>query len=239
MSLLTESHPARNSPTFSGRKNDSCPTQLLFSVHRLLSNVSFQMLPSAGPSFSSIELQTLVDANEVEEPLCWELWKWRDTNENRWFLRSMTTRSTFLLDTRPREALAFPMSSSNLVWWRGYADAWEESSFSTAITLLVPLRRWRYPWPVTCSNVQQCFNVQSISFSLFHTHFGRENRGVGCPLQAGDSFLSDTVNPAGTGSRNVCFDWRWLCYGQNSSLLQTSLWWNPPPLCFRKQKLLR
>lgn len=92
-SLRAESHPACTAPTFSGRKNDSFPTQLLLSLHRLLWNVSPRTLPSAGPSFSSIELQTLVDANEVEEPLCWELWKWRDTNENRWFLRSTSTHS--------------------------------------------------------------------------------------------------------------------------------------------------
>lgn len=108
-SLLWESHPARDAPTFPGRKNDSFPTQLLLSPHRLLWNVSLQTLPSAGPSFSSIELQTLVDANEVEEPLCWELWKWRDTNENRWFLRSTSTCSMCLPDTCPREASAFPM----------------------------------------------------------------------------------------------------------------------------------
>lgn len=35
--------------------------------------------PSPGPSFSSIELQTLVDAREVEEPPCWELWKGTET----------------------------------------------------------------------------------------------------------------------------------------------------------------
>lgn len=93
-SLLTGSHPDCDAPTFSGRKDDSFPTQLLLSLHWLLWNVSLQMLPSAGPSFSSIELQTLVDANEVEEPLCWELWKWRDTNENRWLLRSTNTHST-------------------------------------------------------------------------------------------------------------------------------------------------
>lgn len=86
------------------------------------------MLPSAGPSFSSIELQTLVDANEVEEPLCWELWKWR----HKW------KQMIFKKYEYPQHVPAGHMS------WRGfsvpcvkylftlldgYVDAWEESNF--------------------------------------------------------------------------------------------------------------
>lgn len=39
--------------------------------------------PSPGPSFSSIELQTLVDASEVEEPPCWELCRGTETGNSK------------------------------------------------------------------------------------------------------------------------------------------------------------
>lgn len=39
---------------------------------------------SPGPSFSSMELQTLVDAREVEEPPCWELCKGTETTWRHW-----------------------------------------------------------------------------------------------------------------------------------------------------------
>lgn len=151
-SFLTENYPACNAPTFSGRKNDSFPTQLLLSLHWLLWNVSLQMLPSAGPSFSSIELQTLVDANEVEEPLCWELWKWR----HKW------KQMIFKKHKYPQHIPAGHMS------WRGfsvpyvkhlftlvdgYVDAWEESKFC--------------PWNYTFGNLTllersfKCSNVHA------------------------------------------------------------------------------
>lgn len=119
------------------------------------------------------------------------------------------------------------------MWMLGNA-----SNFSTEFPLSVPPRTRSYPWPITRSNVQQRFYVWSTSFSLFHTRFGRENRGAACPLQAGDRFFSHSVNPAGTRSTNVCFDRRWLCYRQNSSILQTFFWWNPPQWWSRREKSL-
>lgn len=40
--------------------------------------------------------------------------------------------------------------------------------------------------------MQEYCDVRSISFSLFHTHFGRENWGAVRPLQAGDR-VSETL----------------------------------------------
>lgn len=36
---------------------------------------------------------------------------------------------------------------------KGYVDAWEESNFSTEITLLVPPHTWTHALPVMCSNI--------------------------------------------------------------------------------------
>lgn len=109
------------------------------------------MLPSAGPSFSSIELQTLVDANEVEEPLCWELWKWR----HKW--KQMILKK----HKYPQHVPAGHTS------WRGFSvpyvkyllrwmDTWmlgKSTASSTEITLLVTSHYWRDPWFIKCSNV--------------------------------------------------------------------------------------
>lgn len=127
-SFLTENHPACNAPTFSSRKNDSFPTQLLLSLHWLLWNVSLQMLPSAGPSFSSIELQTLVDANEVEEPLCWELWKWRHKRKQMIFKKHKYPQH---IPAGQMSQRGFSVSYTKYQFTsvEGYIDAWEESKF--------------------------------------------------------------------------------------------------------------
>lgn len=199
-SFLTENYPACNAPTFSGRKNDSFPTQLLLSLHWLLWNVSLQMLPSAGPSFSSIELQTLVDANEVEEPLCWELWKWR----HKW------KQMIFKKYEYPQHVPAGHMS------WRGfsipylkylftpvdgYMDSWEESRFfhwNYTFGKLKLRERSLIHQVLQCVCKDEYFDVCSNSFSLFYKHFGRENWGAVCPLQARDCVLKDPSNAAGT-----------------------------------------
>lgn len=65
------------------------------------------------------------------------------------------------------------------------------------ITLLVTSHYWRDPSSAAMC-MQEFFEVCSNSFSLFHTHFGRENRGATCPLQARDRVLRDPINPVGS-----------------------------------------
>lgn len=98
-----------------------------------------------------------------------------------------------------RRGFSVPCVKYQFTLMKGYTDAWEESNFSTEITLLVPPHTWRHPLSIMRSNTF----MYGLLVSPYSTHILAGKTEELYALCRQETLLSYSVNPAGTRSTSV------------------------------------